>query len=220
MDVQIVIFDGVDDLDAFGPFEVLANAARGGADLTVSLVTLEPAAEVRTSHGAVIRPHGMLGRPDLLVVPGGGWNDRAVKGARAEAERGALPAAAARLHAGGAVVAAVCTGAGILHAGGLLAGRPAITHHAAIAELRAGGVEIVDARVVDDGDIVTAGGVTSGIDLALHLVERSWGTALADGVAREMEHDRRGPVYVVAPASGHHHLADADADADAHADRP
>lgn len=200
MDAQIVIFDGVDDLDAFGPFEVLANAGRAGADVRVTLVTLAPVPEITTSHGAVIRPHGVLTAPDLLVVPGGGWNDRAPRGARAEAERGDLPAAAARVHAEGAVVASVCTGAGILHAAGLLAGRPAITHHGAVDELRAGGVEIVAALVVDDGDIVTAGGVTSGIDLALHLVEREWGRELADGVAREIEHERRGPVHVTPTA--------------------
>lgn len=196
MDAQIVIFDGVDDLDAFGPFEVLANAAHAGADVRVTLVTLEPVDEITTSHGAVVKPHGVLTTPDLLVVPGGGWNDRAAQGARAEAERGDLPTAAARLHAQGAVVASVCTGGGILHAAGLLAGRPAITHHAAVEELRAGGVEIVEARVVDDGDIVTAGGVTSGLDLALHLVEREWGTELADRIASEMEYERRGPVHV------------------------
>lgn len=195
MDAQIVIFDGVDDLDAFGPFEVLANAAKGGADVRVTLVTLDPVEEITTSHGAVVKPHGVLTSPDLLVVPGGGWNDHARQGARAEAERGALPAAAARLHAQGAVVASVCTGAGILHAAGLLAGRPAITHHSAVAELRAGGVEIVEARVVDGGDIVTAGGVTAGLDLALHLVEREWGHELADRIAREMEYERRGPLH-------------------------
>lgn len=196
MDAQVVIFDGVDDLDAFGPFEVLANAARAGADVRVTLVTLEPADEITTSHGAFVKPHGVLTAPDLLVVPGGGWNDRAPQGARAEAERGDLPAAAARLHTGGGVVASVCTGAGILHAAGLLAGRPATTHHAAVAELRAGGVEIVEARVVDDGDIVTAGGVTSGLDLALHLVEREWGAELADRIAGEIEYERRGPLHL------------------------
>jgi transcriptional regulator GlxA family with amidase domain len=48
--------------------------------------------------------------------------------------------------------------------------------------------------VVDDGDVITAGGVTAGIDLALWLVQRQWGQELADGIAREMEYERRGPV--------------------------
>ncbi len=67
-------------------------------------------------------------------------------------------------------------------------------------DLRAAGAEVVEAIFVDDGDIVTAGGVTSGLDLALHLVEREWGRELAVEIATLMEHERRGPVRVtVAP---------------------
>ncbi len=197
MDAAVVIFPAFDDLDAFGPFEVLANARLGGADIAVRLVTLHPAETVPTSHGATVVPHGDLdgeAAPDLLLVPGGGWNDSAQTGARAEA-RGELPAAIARLHAGGTTIASVCTGAGILAAAGLLDGREASTHHRAREELRERGVEIVDARVVDDGDVLSAGGVTAGIDLALWLVERSFGAALADAIAREMEHERRGPLH-------------------------
>ena len=197
MDAAVVIFPAFDDLDAFGPFEVLANARAGGADIAVRLVTLHPAQTVPTSHGATVVPHGALdgeSAPDLLVIPGGGWNDSAQTGARAEA-RGELPAAIARLHAGGTTIASVCTGAGIVAAAGLLDGREAATHHRAREELREEGVEIVDARVVDDGDVLSAGGVTAGIDLALWLVERSFGAGLADAIAREMEHERRGPLH-------------------------
>jgi transcriptional regulator GlxA family with amidase domain len=197
VDAAVVIFPAFDDLDAFGPFEVLANARAGGADIAVRLVTLHPAQTVPTSHGATVVPHGALdgeSAPDLLVIPGGGWNDSAQTGARAEA-RGELPAAIARLHAGGTTIASVCTGAGIVAAAGLLDGREAATHHRAREELREEGVEIVDARVVDDGDVLSAGGVTAGIDLALWLVERSFGAGLADAIAREMEHERRGPLH-------------------------
>jgi len=197
LDAAVVIFPAFDDLDAFGPFEVLANARAGGADIAVRLVTLHPAQTVPTSHGATVVPHGALdgeSAPDLLVIPGGGWNDSAQTGARAEA-RGELPAAIARLHAGGTTIASVCTGAGIVAAAGLLDGREAATHHRAREELREEGVEIVDARVVDDGDVLSAGGVTAGIDLALWLVERSFGAGLADAIAREMEHERRGPLH-------------------------
>ena len=197
MDAAVVIFPAFDDLDAFGPFEVLANARLGGADIAVRLVTLHPAQTVPTSHGATVVPHGALdgeAAPDLLVIPGGGWNDSAQTGARAEA-RGELPAAIARLHAGGTTIASVCTGAGIVATAGLLDGREASTHHRAREELRERGVEVVDARVVDDGDVLSAGGVTAGIDLALWLVERSFGAGLADAIAREMEHERRGPLH-------------------------
>jgi transcriptional regulator GlxA family with amidase domain len=195
MRIAVVIYDGFDEIDAVGPYEVFQNAARGGADAQVDLVTLEPAERVTASHGLVVEPQGELDGYDLVVVPGGGWNDRAGSGAFAEAERGKLPSALADLHEGGAAVASVCTGGMLLSAAGLTRGRPATTHHSALEELASAGAEIVNARVVDDGDLVTSGGVTSGIDMALWLVEREWGKALAEGIAGEMEHERRGPIW-------------------------
>jgi transcriptional regulator GlxA family with amidase domain len=200
--IAVVVFDGFDELDAIGPLEVLRNAAAmGDAELSVDLVTLDGAAAVTGSHGLRVRPDGRLDpdRTDLLVVPGGGWNDRAPKGAWAEAERGELPAAIAAAHRAGAVVATVCTGAMLATAAGLTRGRPAVTHHDAVEELRTSGAEVVEARVVDDGDLVTAGGVTSGIDLALWLVERQFGTELAGAVAAEIEHPRHGEVWRARP---------------------
>ena len=198
MRVAVVVFEGFDELDAIGPQEVLRNAAAMGADdLTVDLVALDGAAEVTGSHGLVVRTDGPLDREgtDLLVIPGGGWNDRGTHGAWAEAERGELPAAIAATHEAGAVVATVCSGAMLATAAGLTRGRPAVTHHDAIDDLRAAGAEVVEARVVDDGDLVTAGGVTSGIDMALWLVERHYGAELADAVAAEIEHPRHGEVW-------------------------
>jgi transcriptional regulator GlxA family with amidase domain len=189
--IDIVLYEGFDELDALGPYEVLRN---GGLD--ARLVTREPAETVTGSHGAVLRPHGVLaGDADLVLVPGGGWNDRSAQGARAEAEDGALPRRLAELHAAGTPLAAVCTGGMLLAAAGVLEGRPAITHHGAIEDLRASGAVVVEERVVDDGDVLTAGGVTSGIDLALHLVGRARGRRVADAVAREMEHERVGRVH-------------------------
>jgi transcriptional regulator GlxA family with amidase domain len=76
----------------------------------------------------------------------------------------------------------------LLAAAGLLSGRPAVTHHTALDDLRAAGADVRDGeRVVDDGDIVTAAGVTSGIDLALHLVRQARGDAVARAAAREIE---------------------------------
>ena len=129
------------------------------------------------------------------MVPGGGWNDHRAEGARAEAERGEIPAYLAELHQAGTTIAAVCTGAMLLAAAGLLRGRPAITHHSAIEDLRRAGAEIVQERVVDDGQVITAGGVTSGLDLALWLVERFASKDVADEVARRMEHQRVGNVW-------------------------
>ena len=191
MDIEVLLYDGFDELDAVGPFEVFGNAARERDDVTVATVTLEPAETVTASHGLVIEPDGVLGEPDLLVVPGGGWVDG---GARREYEAGTLPEAIAARHRGGSTVASVCTGAMLLAGAGLLDGRPATTHHVAHGDLEAV-TERIDARVVDDGDLLTAGGVTSGLDMALYVVEREFGRELADRVADELEYERRGEVH-------------------------
>lgn len=194
MDVEVVLFDGFDELDGVGPFEVLSQATMYGADLSVRTVTLEPVERIEAAHGLRIEPDGVLGEPDLLVVPGGGWatGDR---GVRTEVEAGELPEAVAARHRAGSTVASVCTGAMVLAEAGLLDGRPAATHPVAYEDLEAV-TERVDARVVDDGDVLTAGGVTSGIDLALHLLEREFGPDVADAVAENMVYERRGDVHV------------------------
>ena len=133
--------------------------------------------------------------PDLLVVPGGGWGDDD-GGVRREVETGDLPAAIREHRAAGAEVASVCTGAMLLERAGVLDDRPAVTHRSAIADLRAAGVEVLDRRVVDAGAVVTAGGITSGIDLALHLVERAFGDDVAAATAAELEHDRSDDVTI------------------------
>jgi transcriptional regulator GlxA family with amidase domain len=189
--IDIVIYQGFDELDALGPFEVLRNAG-----LDARLVTIDGAPAVTGSHGAVLRPEGVLSEEaDLVVVPGGGWNDRAAEGAWAEAQRGELPRRLGELHGAGIPLASVCTGGMLLAEAGVLEGRPATTHHGALEELRERGADVVEERVVDDGDVLSAGGVTSGIDLALWLVERERGRDAADAVAREMEHERRGGVW-------------------------
>lgn len=195
MQIDIVLYDGFDEMDAVGPYEVFRNAG-----IEARLVSLIDAGSLTGSHGMTVKLQGVLhdgAQPDAVLVPGGGWNDSSEHGARTEAERGELPRRLAELHAAGVRVFGVCTGTMLLAAAGLLEGRPAITHHGALDDLRASGATVhADARVVDDGDIVTAGGVTSGIDLALHVVERERGRAVADAVAREMEHrrdERQGP---------------------------
>ncbi|MFB6069346.1 MAG: DJ-1/PfpI family protein [Halobacterium sp.] len=192
--VEIIVYDGFDELDAVGPYEVFEMAEEQGADLDTSLVTLLETDRITAAHGLRLEPEGTLSRDDpadVVVVPGGGWTDRRPVGARAEAERGAIPEALRDLHAAGATVAGVCTGGMLLARAGLTEGRPSVTHRGALDDLRESGADVVEARVVDDGDVVTAGGITSGIDLALHLVERVAGEAVAEDVAARMEYDRR-----------------------------
>jgi transcriptional regulator GlxA family with amidase domain len=192
--VAVPIYPGVDELDVFGPYEILRIAAER-RDGEVLLVSHEGAVEVEAAHGAVLRPQAALeGSWDVIVVPGGGWARK--QGAFLQAAEGKLPARLAELHREGVAMASVCTGAMLLAAAGLTEGRPAVTHHAAIEDLRESGADIVAARVVDDGDLVTAGGVTAGIDLGLRLVERLWGPEFAAAIARGVEHEPVGEVHL------------------------
>ncbi len=189
---EIVMFDGLDELDVVAPFEILSSAG-----YQVGLVTLEPCQSVTGRHGMALTPGGVLGsRPDLLIVPGGGWATKASDSAWGEVRRGVIPAAIAERHAAGSRIAGVCTGGMLIAASGILRGRPAVTHRSALDDLRGYGVEVhPEARVVDDGDVLTSGGVTSGIDLALRLIEVDRGRAAALNEAARIEHEYRGPVY-------------------------
>jgi transcriptional regulator GlxA family with amidase domain len=190
MDVAILLYEGFDELDAVAPYEVFRTAADFGADLDASLQTLVPSDRVTASHGLRVEPDDVLiGTPDLVLVPGGGWNDRGEHGAWAEVQDGTLPERLATLHEGGATIATVCTGALVAVEGGLLEGRPATTHESAKDDLADYGVDVRDERFVDDGDVLTAGGVTAGIDLALHVVEREFSPEIAEQVAEEIEYE-------------------------------
>src|SRR4029078_5801 len=115
MHAEILLFDGFDELDALGPWEVLARVAAVRDDSPTRLVTLEGAREVRADHGAVIRAQAALSEhPDVVIVPGGGWVDRTDERAWAQARRGEIPRALAERHAAGALIASVCTGALLL----------------------------------------------------------------------------------------------------------
>jgi hypothetical protein len=103
MNVQIVIFDGFDELDAVAPHEVWHMAKELKPEVEVQLVTLDGANEITAANGLRVRAEAKLGakRPDILVVPGGGWIGRSPKGAWAEAQRGGLPTEIAKLHRDG-----------------------------------------------------------------------------------------------------------------------
>ncbi len=188
---EILMFDGVDELDIVAPFEILVSA---GYD--VELVTVETCSGVTGAHGMSLTPGGVLGpRPDLLIVPGGRWASKAPDSAWGEVRRGVIPSAIAERHAAGTRIAGVCTGAMLIAASGILRGRPAVTHRSALDDLRELGVEVhPEARVVDNGDVLTSGGVTSGIDLALHIIELDHGRDAALREAARIEHDYRGTV--------------------------
>ncbi|MCL6596555.1 MAG: DJ-1/PfpI family protein [Firmicutes bacterium] len=192
MRVDVVVFDGVDELDAVGPYEVLARAGKEEGWRVRLAVLPGRRPTVRGRHGLILRAHGRLSAaPDVLVVPGGGWVDPGVTGIRAEIAAGELVRAVAERAPGCRLVAAVCTGAMVLAAAGLLRGRAATTHHAALADLAAAGARVRGGRVVRSGRGMTAGGVSSGIDLGLRVVEDLAGPDRARAVAAQIEHGRR-----------------------------
>jgi len=178
MRVEIVVFDGFDELDAFGPFEVLSMA---GFDVELVVVAARPGA-VRSMRGIEMAVPAVLGRPDGVIVVGGGWMNRAERGSWAEAQRGIVPERLAEVAPAARWMGSVCTGALLLAEAGLLAGRKATTNHNAYGELRARGVEVLEQRVVDDGDRITAGALSAGIDLGLWITEREMGAERAAAV--------------------------------------
>ena len=199
MRIEVLVFDGFDELDSLGPYEVFSQASRLVDGVTVELVTSTGQSEVTAARGtrlAGLREWTPAGA-GILLVPGGGYFDPGA-GVREWIADGTLPKQLAEIAAGpGAkpVFASVCTGGMLLSAAGLLDGRPATTNKAAHSALAAEGALVVGARVVDDGDIVTAGGITCGFDLALHLVERFFGVEVALRVEDELEYQRRGTVW-------------------------
>ena len=195
MRIEIVVFDGFDEIDALGPFEVLRSAAGSGAPFDVALVGIDGPAEIRAQRGLRMIVEEGLDRPDAVIVPGGGWLNHAPEGAWAQARRGVLPRRLVELAGTVRWTASVCSGAMLLAEAGLLRGRTATTNRRLLTALGGTGATAVEHRVVDDGDIVTAGGLTAGLDLGLWLIEREVGPDLAASVAQNMEYLPQGEVW-------------------------
>lgn len=193
--VDIVVYDGLDEMDAIGPMEVMRSAAKAGAAFEVRLVVRTSQPSVTGAYGLRFVPDATFvpGEADILIVTGGGWAARADRGAWGEVQRGDWLPLLAEAAQSTAVVAAVCTGTMLLAHAGVIGSRRAATHHTAWDDLQATGATLVKDRVVDDGDLVTSGGVTSGIDLGLWLVEREFGLDLAERTATRMEYHRAAP---------------------------
>jgi len=208
LSAQVVLFDGFDPLDAIGVFEVLAaGSATVGGELAVELVTGEgPRPVVSGTPGITLPATGTLDpeQPGYIVVPGAsgpvegdpddGVDTIPVLLARF-AQTSAIPLVRRALENPAVTVTAVCGGSLALAMAGLLEGRNVVTHVQGMDVLDATGAHAVPARVVDDGDLVTAGGVTSGLDLGLYLLEREYGPRVARAVETLFEYERRGTVW-------------------------
>lgn len=207
MHAQIVLFDGFDPLDAIAPYEVLvAGSDAIGGELVVELVSAEGPREVISgSRGLVLTATAGLdpSKPGFVVVPGAvgpieGDPDEVdtipVLLARF-GETAAAPLVRQALDNPAVTVATVCGGSLALAMAGLIDGRHANTHHLGVDVLEATGAIPVAARVVDDGNLVTAGGVTSGLDLALYLLGRTYGSQIALAVEAMFAFESRGTVW-------------------------
>lgn len=192
--IGIFLFDGVEELDAVGPWEVLGMWTRLWPDDGWQVFTFsEDGRPVDCAKGMRITPgFAEEDRPglDVLVYPGG-------EGTRRHVDDGRRLAWVRARKQDVDLMTSVCTGSLVLAAAGVLEGRPATTHWASLTRLSELDPTIAvreTDRFVDDGDVVTASGVSAGIDMALHLVERLAGTHRASQVRRAMQYDPAPPV--------------------------
>lgn len=192
--IGIVLFDDVEELDAIGPWEVLSYWTHKYPDDGFAVFTLSPAGGVvQCKKGLrVLADYSFADAPavEVLLHPGGQGTRPLLRDAAhldwVRRQRATVP-----------LLTSVCTGALVYAAAGLLAGRPATTHWSDLEELAGLDPTIQlrpDDRFVDDGDVITAAGVSAGIDMALHLVARLAGVERARQVRRGIQYDPQPPV--------------------------
>ncbi|MGH3744392.1 MAG: DJ-1/PfpI family protein [Mycobacteriales bacterium] len=192
--IGILLFEGVEELDAVGPWEVLAYWTRTFPDDGWAVTTItRDGGPVTAAKGLLLTPHASydsMPALDVLVYPGGQGTRPHLRDAeqlawvRAQREQVDL-------------MTSVCTGSLVYAAAGLLRGRPATTHWGALdllAELDPSLEVRPDDRYVDDGDVITSSGVSAGIDMALHLVRRLASADRAREVRRGIQYDPQPPV--------------------------
>ena len=189
--IAILIFDRITALDAIGPYEVLSRLP--GAELT--FVAKEPGEKrTDTSRLGITADAALadLADPDVVLVPGGAGNRPLMAD---EEVLGWLRAA----HRTSRFTTSVCTGALVLGAAGILEGLRATTHWAFLERLRDFGAEPVSERVVEDGKVVSAAGVSAGIDMALQLAARIAGDDVAKAIQLGIEYDPDPPFDAGSP---------------------
>jgi len=186
----ILLFEDVEELDFAGPWEVFTTAAR--KEQGDRVVTIAPkSGPVRCAKGLrVILDHGFADAPelDVLLVPGG-------QGTRREIDNLIVIDWLRKTAARARFVTSVCTGSLLLHGAGLADGKRITTHWGFIEALRKrGGATVVDGpRYVRDGNLVTAAGISAGIDMSLWLVGQLYDPTHARNVQRVMQYDPAPP---------------------------
>jgi transcriptional regulator GlxA family with amidase domain len=171
-----LIFPGLEELDLIGPWEMISLWSKSLQGPATCLMVAQSREPVICAKGMSLNPHVAFNecpQLDYLLVPGG-------QGTREQVDNEILIRFVAAQAKGCQAVLSVCTGAFILHRAGLLSGRRATTHWAALARFaELGDVKVSPERVVHDGPIWTAAGVSAGIDLALAFIEAVAGEAVA-----------------------------------------
>ena len=187
--VALLVFDDVEVLDFAGPFEVFSvtSEINGVRPFAVQVVA-ERLAPIRARNGLSVNPDAAIAdvtTADILIVPGG-------QGTRREIHNSAMVEWIASIATNAELVLSVCTGSFLLAKAGLLAGLTATTHHHTfdvLRELAPDTTVVEDRRFVDNGKVVTSGGISAGIDMSLHIVARLLGEETAVRTARHMEYD-------------------------------
>jgi transcriptional regulator GlxA family with amidase domain len=192
MDIAIVAYDNMAALDAIGPFEVLAHIP----DATLHWVGLKPGV-VRSEEnsGVGINVDAVIEdvpAPDIIVIPGG-------HGEQALRDDARFMTWLKQAHETTTWTTSVCTGSLLLGAAGLLAGKRATSHWLALDALKTFGAEPTLERVVIDGKVITAAGVSSGIDMALTLAEKVAGAFVAQTIQLGIEYDPQPPFDAGSP---------------------
>ncbi len=185
MDVAIPIFDGLTALDAIGPYEVLSRVP--GA--RVHFLALEPGAKRTDNRMLALTADEALSEmphPDVIVFPGGHGTDTVMHDE-------AVLAWVREAHESSQWTTSVCTGALVLAAAGILDGLEATTHWLFLDQLGELGATPVRRRVVEQGKVITAAGVSSGIDMALTLAARIAGEDVAQAIQLRIEYDPQPP---------------------------
>jgi transcriptional regulator GlxA family with amidase domain len=187
--VGILIFPEVELLDFCGPHEAFTAVNYGGSPLFTVFTVAERPGELKTRNGLRVTPDYTFDDVppiDILVVPGG-------QGTRREIDNPRLIEWIASVGRDAELTTSVCTGSFLIaKAGALPGGSRATTHWGSIQRMREmfPGVEVLEnVRFVDDGAVITSAGVSAGIDMSLHVIERLSGREAAAGSARLMEYD-------------------------------
>jgi transcriptional regulator GlxA family with amidase domain len=181
MEIALLLYDGLAPLDAVGPYEVMRNVP-GWSVCTVARKRGEVRDESGTLGLVADRALAEVTAPDLLLVPGGAGN-------RPLLDDEELLGWVREVDSATKWTTSVCTGSLLLGAAGLLRGKRATTNWLVLDALRDYGADPVGGRFVEDGKVITAAGVTAGIDMALHLVAREVGPEVAQAVQLGIEYD-------------------------------